>query len=60
MQVLSFSSMMRKFFIAPPRNPVASCLLTVLQHRECMQEVGGFGNKPEIKMPETNELQACL
>lgn len=46
--------MMGKFCMTPPWNPVASCLLTALQHRERLGEVGGFGSGPEIKTPEAD------
>lgn len=42
-----------------PLNLVVSCLLGVLQHhQECMREVGGFGNKPEIKIPGMKERRS--
>ena len=50
-----FSNRMGSFYMIQTLNLVASCLLGALQHQECVREVGGFGNKPEIKIPGTKE-----
>lgn len=54
-----FSNRMGSFYMIQTLNLVASCLLGALQHQECVREVGGFGNKPEIKIPGT-KAQECL